>query len=240
MRRAALCLLLAAGALFAQDLASMKDAFRASRDESTLSSLLAYRRTLAIDSNFEVDYMIALTLATLPRYQDKTCDFITAIGQTYSRPFVFDGRQVTLDALSTRFCPPPPPPGTMTTYELRRKRPSAVLATLPPVLPPAPAAASADGWDGVYNMVHDGWKGELVIGRGGGSYFDANRVRHLVRVMTRNGNHIVFAVVGLGGENADGSGGQKFDGYLMSQTRDAIAGVTWWQGQPFGFYAIKR
>ena len=132
MRRTALALLLTAGALFADDLASLKDVFRASRDDSTLSSLLAYRRTLPTDSNFEVDYMIALTLAALPRYQDKTCDFVTAIGQTYSRPFMFDGRQVSLDALSTRFCPPPPPPGTMTTYELRRKRPGAVLATLPP------------------------------------------------------------------------------------------------------------
>jgi hypothetical protein len=154
---------------------------------------------------------------------------------------MFDGQQVSLDALSTRFCPPPPPSGTMTTYELRRKRPGAVLATLPPPAPPPVLTpAPMDGWDGVYNMVHDGWKGDLVLARGAGTYFDANRIRHVVRVLSRNGNHMVFVVMGLGGENADGTGGQKFEGYLMTQTRDAIAGVTWWQGQPFGFYAIKR
>jgi hypothetical protein len=237
MRRAALALLLASATLFAEDLVSLKDAFRASRDESTLSRMLAYRRTLPTDSNFELDYMIALTLAGLPRYRDNVCDFVSAIFDTYSQPFLFDGQPASLDALKTRFCPPPPPPGTMVVFERRIRRPGAVLSTIPP---PAPAPAPTDGWDGVYNMVHDGWKGELLLRSGSGVYLDADRKRHPVRILSRNGNHMVFVIVGLGGENAEGAGGQKFEGYLMTQTRDAIAGVTWWQGQPFGFYAVKR
>ena len=33
---------------------------------------------------------------------------------------------------------------------------------------------------------------------------------------------------------------QRFDGYMMTQTRNAIAGVTWWNGMVFGFYATNK
>jgi hypothetical protein len=101
---------------------------------------------------------------------------------------------------------------------------------------------------GTYSMSHDGWKGTLYLGDGKADcptplclshYIDSNGRRFPVKVST-SGYRITFYVVGMGGQNTDGSGGQKFQGYLMTQTKDAIAGTTWWERQPFGFYATRR
>jgi hypothetical protein len=95
-------------------------------------------------------------------------------------------------------------------------------------------------FDGDYEMVHDGWRGRLRLRLPGGEYLDSNGRRF--RVVTRpiSDYRILFYIVSLGGENSDGTGGQKFDGYLMTQTKDAIAGITYWDGRPFGFYAVKK
>jgi hypothetical protein len=98
---------------------------------------------------------------------------------------------------------------------------------------------------GTYSMSHDGWRGMLYLGDGKAdcsqplcmsTYTDSNGRRYPVKVIT-SGNQITFYVVGLGGQKPLG---QKFVGHLMTQTRDAIAGTTWWEGRPFGFYAVKR
>jgi hypothetical protein len=98
---------------------------------------------------------------------------------------------------------------------------------------------------GTYSMSHDGWRGTLYLGDGKAdcpkplcqsNYTDSNGRKYPVNVSTSD-NQITFYVVGLGTQNP---AGQKFLGHLMTQTRDAIAGTTWWAGRPFGFYAIKK
>ncbi|MFX0200980.1 MAG: hypothetical protein ACFFCW_33085, partial [Candidatus Hodarchaeota archaeon] len=94
-------------------------------------------------------------------------------------------------------------------------------------------------FNGRYSIVYDGWKGTLYINYPHGTFIGANGKRDQVK-MRKKEHQIVFYIIGLGGENADESGGQKFEGFLMTQTKNAIAGTTWWRGRRFGFYAIKR
>lgn len=103
-------------------------------------------------------------------------------------------------------------------------------------VPPAPPDDAMH--NGRFAMTHDGWRGTLVLSGSKGSYRAHDGKTFPVRVQAK-GYYVVFYVIGLGGENADGTGGQKFEGYVMTQTRDAIAGTTWWDGRPFGFYATR-
>ena len=244
-----------AGLSQAQDLNSLKNAFRRGPDETLLQGLVAYRDTIPDNSSFEVDYMIAVTLGDLPAFKDTACDYFKAVQFYHQTPYYFDSRPVNLAPYFQRYCPPPPPqqPGVRTAFDLKVPVRGAALnevkrrlaRTKKPVgrgLDPAVAAAVVRiaPTDGIYSMVHDGWKGELTLQGSGGTYIGGDGKKLPVKVISLSGYHLIFVVVGLGGENADGLGGQKFDGYQMTQTHDAIAGVTWWQGQPFGFYAVKR
>ena len=112
----------------------------------------------------------------------------------------------------------------------------------------ASAQVRPSDFAGTYSMSHDGWRGTLYLGDGRADcarplcmsrYTDSNGRNFPVKVTT-SGHQITFYVVGMGGQNTDGSGGQKFTGHLMTQTKDAIAGTTWWNGHPFGFYATRR
>lgn len=133
---------------------------------------------------------------------------------------------------------------------MRRLVCAAALAFAVASLPLAPASAQirADDFAGTYSMSHDGWPGTLYLGGGRADcarplcqsrYTDGDGRHYPVKVTT-SGHRVTFYVVGLGGQDADRSGGQKFVGYLMTRTKDAIAGTTWWEGRPFGFYATKR
>ena len=113
---------------------------------------------------------------------------------------------------------------------------------------PASAQIRPQDFAGTYSMIHDGWRGTLYLGGGKADcprplcqsrYTDGNG-RHFPVKVTTTGHRITFYVVGLAGQNADRSGGQKFVGHLMTHTKDAIAGTTWWEGQSFGFYATRQ
>ena len=229
-----------AGVAVAQDdLNALKVAFDQGPDEGLLRRLIAYRDTIPDDSSFELDYMIAITLGSIPDFHDTACDYCRSLARWYEAPYVFENRQVSPNGLAQEYCAPRPQPGVRTVFKRTLPgKPSALLTNVRQQLGSRPAQPAAT--DGIYTMVHDGWKGELGLRGRAGFYAGSDGRRLRVRVTELSGHHIVFVITGMGGENAEGLGGQKFDGYLMTQTRDAIAGITWWQGQPFGFYAIRR
>jgi hypothetical protein len=198
-------------------------------------------------TNFEGDYMMASSLSSLPGDRhDMGCRYFNMMLRLYGNSAgTVDGLTISLPAAKNKYCAPPP--GSQTVYALRIEKRSQVLQDVSKATPKrmekrpyVPGVGEENQqFNGIYDMVHDGWRGTLELKGNSGAYFDAERQPHRLLVEIR-GNHVVFYVLGLGGENADGRGGQKFDGYLMTQTRDDIAGLTWWQGQPFGFYAIRR
>lgn len=202
------------------------------------------------DKNFEADYMMATSLSSLPEYHEQGCSYFLVMMGLYDQTYngVVDGRAVSLQATMNADCPPPPrQPGAQIVFDRMIPRRGQVLKDItssksgkkPAKRPDGPEPGPFEDFNGFYEMVHDGWRGTLELKGGGGLYIDSDKHPYKVLVEAK-GYHIVFYVIGLGGENADGRGGQKFDGYLMTQTHDDMAGLTWWNNRPFGFYAIRR
>lgn len=114
-------------------------------------------------------------------------------------------------------------------------------------------------WLGSYNMNHDSWLGTLTLAANPddpieqipnivGTYTAAGQQQqHDVRGHVRTWSYPTAASWGPDhqirlyadfNDTLTESDDQQFDGYLMTRTQDAIAGVTWWHNTPFGFYAL--
>jgi hypothetical protein len=119
---------------------------------------------------------------------------------------------------------------------------------------------------GTYHMVHDGWEGtlegtlELITGSGdptigqfnvGGNYTSADGQLYRARgqvstwdypIEDWGPNHKIEFDIDFKDTPTYSADNQAFEGYVFTQTKDAMAGITWSQDEPnipFGFYALK-
>ena len=102
-------------------------------------------------------------------------------------------------------------------------------------------------WIGRYTMSHDGLRGTLSIEDSKqdcattawchliARYTDSSGKRFTARIATIDSKfqHMVLYI------NFPGNS-QKFDAYLFSWDKTKMAGITYWGGRTFGFYATKQ
>ena len=119
-----------------------------------------------------------------------------------------------------------------------------------------------DAYGCVYDIVWDGWRGFLTLKPDGtgtleqiGPKRSVYQVRHAILLNPQNVvdglrgpgyrvpsnlNHRIVFWVDFNNTPDNPKDDQRFDGYIMTHTKDAIAGITWWRGIPFGFYATNK
>lgn len=111
----------------------------------------------------------------------------------------------------------------------------------------ANADAMREDWFGAWAMNHDGHVGTLTIGDTKADcastpwcdmsvrYVDSDgkTVRGTINRIDDHLQHMLFTVHFPGNE-------QRFDAFIFSWDKAKLAGLTYWGGRRFGFYAIKN
>jgi hypothetical protein len=124
----------------------------------------------------------------------------------------------------------------------------------------SPAVLAKTDFLGTYFIEYDGWQAILRLWTlpdnfasslpniGGYLMFmngDKHNLRGFVRTATYplsvswGPDHQIEFYVDFNHTSGNPADDQKFLGYLFTQTKKAMAGLTWWQGTPFGFLAEK-
>jgi hypothetical protein len=108
-------------------------------------------------------------------------------------------------------------------------------------------AIEINDWLGTYDMDHDGWRGTLIISETkfecarpawcslALSYRDSQGNDRSARIekMDARLQQMTFVIAFPGNR-------QRFTGYLFSHSPGKIAGVTYWSGKTFGFFATRK
>lgn len=109
------------------------------------------------------------------------------------------------------------------------------------------ADAQVHEWIGTWNMNHDGWRGTLIISDSKVDcvtsawchlvlrYRDAQGKQRTGKIdkIDQNFQHMTFYI-------DFPNNTQKFDSYLFSWDKQKMAGIAYWTGRTFGFFAIKQ
>lgn len=228
------------------ELEPLRAVWRAGDYRAALGPLKDLRIQLGESANFELDYMIGTALCKLSEYHTRGCEYFRSMEKVYdlSQRQVVDGESLDAGPSEQDCCKAEAGARVLFDLALPRRR-NAILDDIPASIQSQKkkvlhkASGAFYPFTGTYEMVHDGSRGTLSIRGPNAEYVGSDGNAHRVEVRISD-YHIMFFIMGLGGENAEGTGGQKFDGYMMTQTRDAIAGLTWWKGSTFGFYAVKK
>ena len=137
----------------------------------------------------------------------------------------------------------------MNQYHVRSTRPHRAGVVLFLVLlavawaSPVSAQVPKSDFYGTWAMNHDGWEGKLVLRGAGipdglfGDYVGADGRVHFVQGSVES--HKIVFYIDLKDTKGLPEDDQRFEGYLFTQSRKAMAGTTAWTSTIYGWSAVK-